>query len=176
MKRVRPMTKNITKKNTKWFVFCFSLLMIFIFSGCASKKNNTINTGTEAVIDVMLTCPNDELCPSNSIIGMGTEELDEENQDAIVSMEDVTQNWEKKVGSYFAQGKLESFLNNGPGLTYLLESQKDNVNIKVKNKQLKEKTDTTETVKVTAEKDGKEFEVTYVFTYDSDGLIKKVTE
>lgn len=170
------MIKNITKKNIKIVCVLFFVLMIFMFSGCASKKNDSINTGTDAVIDAMLTCPNDELCPSNYTIGMGTEELDEENQDAAVSMENVIKNWEEKVGSYFAQGKLESFLDNGPGLTYLLESQKDNIKVKVKDKQLKEKTDTTETVKVTAEKGGKEVEVTYIFTYDSDGLIKQVTE
>lgn len=68
------------------------------------------------------------------------------------------------------------FLNNGPGLTYLLESQKDNIQIKVKDKQLEEKNDTTETVKVTAEKDGEDFMVIYIFTFDSEGLIKTVTE
>ncbi|WP_138374055.1 MULTISPECIES: hypothetical protein [Oscillospiraceae] len=170
------MLKNITKKNIKLIVFCFSLLMVFMFNGCTSKKNDTISKGTEAVIDTMLTCPNDELCPSNSIIGMGTEGLGEENQDNTASMENVLKNWEKKVGSYFAQGKLESFLNNGPGLSYLLESNNDNIQIKVTDKQLIDKTDTTETVKVTAEKEGKKFEVTYIFTFDSDGLIKRVTE
>ena len=62
------MPKNITKKNIKLIVFCFSLLMVFMFNGCTSKKNDTISKGTKAVIDAMLTCPNDELCPCNSII------------------------------------------------------------------------------------------------------------
>lgn len=150
--------------------------MVCILGGCVSKSEDAVSNGVVAVIDTMLTCPNDELCPSISVIGMGTEEYYTENQDEIILMEDILPNWEEKVGNYFAKGKLEAFLNNTPGLTYLTEAQKENIQIKVIKKQLVEKTETTETVKVTAEKDGKEFDVSYVFAFDSDGLIIKVTE
>lgn len=150
--------------------------MTCILGGCVSKSEDIVSKSVETVIDTMLTCPNDELCPSISVIGMGTEEYYKENQEDIVSMEDILPNWEEKVGKYFAKGKLEVFLNNAPGLTYLAEAQKENIQIKVIKKQLVKKTETTETVKVTAEKDGKEFEVSYVFAFDSDGLITKVTE
>lgn len=119
------------------------------------KSEDTVSKSVETVIDTMLTCPNDELCPSISVIGMGTEEYYKENQEDIVSMEDILPNWEEKVGKYFAKGKLEVFLNNASGLTYLAEAQKENIQIKVIKKQLVKKTETTETVKVTAEKDGK---------------------
>ena len=164
------------KKYIKLLICIFSLLMACILGGCVSKNEDTVSKGVETVIDTMFTCPNDELCPSISVIGMGTEEYYKENQDDIVLVEDILPNWEEKVGNYFAKDKLEAFLNNAPGLTYLLEAQKENIQIKVIRKQLIEKTETTETVKVTAQKDGKEFEVSYDFAFDPDGLITKVTE
>lgn len=164
------------KKYIKMLIYVFSLSMACIFGGCVSKSEDAVSKGVETVIDTMLTCPNDELCPSISVIGMGTEEYYKENQDNIVLIEDILPNWEEKVGNYFAKGKLEAFLNNSPGLTYLTDAQNENIQIKVIKKQLVEKTEMTETVKVTAEKEGKEFEVTYVFVFDSDGLITKVTE
>lgn len=167
---------NINKRNIKLLICVFSLLMFCTFEGCVSKNEDTVSKAAETVIDTMLTCPNDELCPGISVIGMGAEEYYKEKQDDIVLIEDILPNWEEKVGNYFAEGKLEAFLNNASGLTYLSEAQKDNIVIKVIKKQFVEKTETTETVKVIAEKDGKEFEVSYVFTFDSDGLITKVTE
>ncbi len=164
------------KKYLKLLICIFSLLMACILGGCGSKNEDTVSKGVETVIDTMLTCPNNELCPSISVIGMGTEEYYKENQDDIVLVEDILPNWEEKVGNYFAKDKLEAFLNNAPGLTYLLEAQKENIQIKVIRKQLIEKTETTETVKVTAQKDGKEFEVSYDFAFDPDGLITKVAE
>lgn len=155
------------KKYIKILIYVFFLLMACILGGCVSKSEDAVSNGVEAVVDTMLTCPNDELCPSISVIGMGTEEYYTENQDEIILMEDILPNWEEKVGNYFAKGKLEAFLNNTSGLTYLTEAQKENIEIKVIKKQLVEKTETTETVKVTAEKDGKEFDVSYVFAFDS---------
>ncbi len=105
--------------------------MACILGGCVSKSEDAVCNGVEAVIDTMLTCPNDELCPSISVIGMGTEEYYTENQDEIILMEDILPNWEEIVGNYFAKGKLEAFLNNVPGLTYLTEAQKENIEIKV---------------------------------------------
>lgn len=164
------------KKYIKLLICIFSLLMACILGGCVSKNEDTVSKGVETVIDTMFTCPNDELCPSISVIGMGTEEYYKETQNDIVLVEDILPNWEEKIGNYFAKDKLEAFLNNAPGLTYLLEAQKENIQIKVIRKQLIEKTETTETVKVTVQKDGKEFEVSYDFAFDPDGLITKVNE
>ncbi len=164
------------KERTIAKICAFSVLMVCIFGGCVSKSEDDVSKGVETVIDTMLTCPNDALCPDISVIGMGTEEYNKDNQDNLILTEDILPNWEEKAGNYFAEGKLKAFLNNGPGLTYLAQAQYENIQIQVVKKQLVEKTETTETVKVTAVKAGEEFEVSYVFTFDSDGLITKVTE
>ena len=62
------------KKYLKLLICIFSLLMACILGGCGSKNEDTVSKGVETVIDTMLTCPNNELCSSISVIGMGTEE------------------------------------------------------------------------------------------------------
>lgn len=163
------MTKKATNKT------CFILLFLFILlTGCSTKKasESAVSPEAEAVLNAMFTAPNDDLysLDSSTVIG---ENSTADSENASVNSEKILENWNKLVGKYFENNRLEYFVSTY-GQTYLSEAAYNNTKITVKDISLDSKTDDSETVLVTFKINKEEMVEKIYFSYDQDGLIKDV--
>ena len=134
---------------------------------------NQVSTGPKKVIQAMMTCPNDDLFTEDmvSVIGEGVTPDPEKLQEAMEDWDDAREEWEEEVGKYFAQGCLDSFLNDSVATSYLVKG----VPVKVEKMELlerqKEDSFGSEKVQVTVNVDGVQETVTLDFSLDGDGKI-----
>lgn len=153
------------------------LVLVLLLTSCTKAKsdNKTVSKEAKKIIDVMMTCPNLELfAPSNvTMIGEGVEISEGEQEKTAKRSREIYENWEKEIGSYFEEGKLEKFYGEGATM-YLAEAAQENIEINVEEVSLQEKSELTEKVQVTLLKGKQKEEVVLVFKYDSEGLISDV--
>ncbi|MDO4313750.1 MAG: hypothetical protein Q4C52_11770 [Eubacteriales bacterium] len=157
----------------------YLLVLIVILSclGCSAKEpkeeDMSVSTSAEKVIEAMMSCPNAELYNSKAVemIGDGITEAD--NEAAKEEQARLKNNWKVLVGDYFEEGTFEDFLGI-TATTFLTEADMTGEIISVESIELVEKHEYTELVKVNLKRDDKEEQVTILFTYDSEGKIKKV--
>ena len=161
----------MTKKAAPKIYFILLLLFIML-TGCSDKKASESAVSPEAVITAMFTAPNEELYSpdASNVIGENT---DANSDDAFANSEKILENWNKLVGKYFENDRLEYFVSTY-GQTYLSEAAVNNTKIAVKDISLDSKTDDSETVLVTFLVDKEEVVEKIYFSYDQDGLIKDV--
>lgn len=164
------MMKMISSVKKCTLLLVFALLLV----SCA-PNNKTVSKEAEKVIDAMMTCPNPELydADNHSVIGEGVEVSDEKREQIAKRDTEIFKNWEKAVGEYFDDTGLENFYGKA-AMMYLAEAKQDDIEIKVKDKALLEKSELTEKVRVTLLKGESEKEVIVEFQYDADGRISDV--
>ena len=160
----------MTKKAAPKIYFILLLLFIML-TGCSDKKASESAVSPEAEA-VMFTAPNEELYSpdASNVIGENT---DANSDDAFANSEKILENWNKLVGKYFENDRLEYFVSTY-GHTFLSEAAVNNTKIAVKDISLDSKTDDSETVLVTFLVDKEEVVEKIYFSYDQDGLIKDV--
>ncbi|MDY5846480.1 MAG: hypothetical protein SPJ92_08135 [Bariatricus sp.] len=145
-----------------------TLSMILLLSGC-SAKDDKVSDAAEGVVKAMFTAPNPELYDPDAVTVIG-EGQDEGNAAENKKIED---NWEVLVGKYFEEGRLEYFISTY-GLQYLTDAALENKEISVKEIELVNKTDTSETVLIKYLDGATEKEEKIYFQYDQEGLIRDV--
>lgn len=148
----------------------FLLLLLSIIPGCSKEDDNTVSEAAEKVVDAMFTAPNSKLFTSETatVIGEGISEKEQSEQ-----KEEIEKNWEDLLGKYFEMGRLEYFISTY-GQQFLFEADSEEKEIYVKEIELVDQTDTSETVLVKYMDGEKEKEEKIYFQYDQDGLIRDV--
>lgn len=148
----------------------FLLLLLSIIPGCSKGDDNTVSEAAEKVVDAMFTAPNPKLFTSETatVIGEGISEKEQSEQ-----KEEIEKNWEDLLGKYFEMGRLEYFISTY-GQQFLFEADSEEKEIYVKEIELVDQTDTSETVLVKYMDGEKEKEEKIYFQYDQDGLIRDV--
>ena len=146
------------------------LLSLSIIPGCSQGDDNTVSEAAEKVVDAMFTAPNPKLFTSETatVIGEGISEKEQSEQ-----KEEIEKNWEDLLGKYFEMGRLEYFISTY-GQQFLFEADSEEKEIYVKEIELVDQTDTSETVLVKYMDGEKEKEEKIYFQYDQDGLIRDV--
>lgn len=146
------------------------LLSLSIIPGCSKGDDNTVSEAAEKVVDAMFTAPNPKLFTSETatVIGEGISEKEQSEQ-----KEEIEKNWEDLLGKYFEMGRLEYFISTY-GQQFLFEADSEEKEIYVKEIELVDQTDTSETVLVKYMDGEKEKEEKIYFQYDQDGLIRDV--
>ena len=146
------------------------LLSLSIIPGCSKGDDNTVSEAAEKVVDAMFTAPNPKLFTSETatVIGEGISEKEQSEQ-----KEEIEKNWEDLLGKYFEMGRLEYFISTY-GQQFLFEADSEEKEIYVKEIELVDQTDTSETVLVKYMDGEKEKEEKIYFQYDQGGLIRDV--
>ncbi len=142
----------------------------------AVEKEDQVSEDVQAVIEVMMTAPNEELLFAPSVIGEGTDGSEENEEEVRKQNKETREKWEEKIGTCFSEDKLTRFLESGPAFKYLLEAAEDGSEIRPEEMILEKRSDYTERVRVQYRKDGETKETMLVFTRDSDGKIAEVAE
>ena len=164
-------------KAKKTFGFLIITLTAAIFlSACSSssKGNNSVSTAAEKIIQTIGNCPNEEYYSTADItaIGEGTDSGSESSESEPV---DTYQNLKDTLGEYFTDTAFDAFYSQGIADKYFSDAFMNNYEISVQDVELVEKKDNSETVKVTFKKGSAEDTETFLFTYDDNGLVTKIT-
>ena len=135
------------KSAKKFILFCYFCLLCLLVAQTKKASESAVSPEAEAVITAMFTAPNEELYSpdASNVIGENT---DANSDDAFANSEKILENWNKLVGKYFENDRLEYFVSTY-GQTYLSEAAVNNTKIAVKDISLDSKTDDSETVLVT---------------------------
>ena len=157
------------------YVLLFAAAFMLVACRTDKSDDHTPSKKAEQIIYAMMSCPNSELYePSSvSVIGENTEDQAGSEDDYNISGK-MYQNWEKKIGECFSEQGLQDFLTTGPAFNYFIEADQRNVEIKVKDMELLERSELTEKTKVILQKGDEEETVVLVFRYDSNGNVSEV--
>ncbi|MGN1193630.1 MAG: hypothetical protein ACI4S0_13255 [Dorea sp.] len=166
------------KKMLRTIVVIGMLLTVLTLAACSSKKEEEQGVSEEAqkIIQAIMNCPNSELYDSSLayVIGDDVEEAQAQEEEMKEKREEIQENWEAEVGDCFAEGALDTFLDQGMATMYFAEAEQENLTYQVQEIELKKKGEVNETVQVSLLKGDKEETVTLVFTHDSEGFITEV--
>ena len=164
-------------KTKKLFSFLIiTLTATFFLSACksSSENDNSVSTAAEKIIQTIGNCPNEEYYSTTDItaIGEGTDSSSESSETEPI---DTYQNLKDTLGEYFTDTAFDAFYSQGIADKYFSDAFMNNYEISVQDIELVEKKDNSETVKVTFNKGSAEDTDTFLFTYDDDGLVTKIT-
>lgn len=165
-------------KIKKLFSFLIISLTAAIFlSACSSssENDNSVSTATEKIIQAIGNCPNEEYYSTADItaIGEGADSSSENSEET--EPVDTYQNLKDTLGEYFTDTAFDTFYSQGIADKYFSDAFMNNYEISVQDIELVEKKDNSETVKVTFKKGSTEDTDTFLFTYDDNGLVTKIT-
>lgn len=163
-------------KHKKLSFLIITLTTVIFLSACkSSENNNSVSTAAEKIIQTIGNCPNEEYYSTTDItaIGEGTDSSSENSEET--EPVDTYQNLKDTLGEYFTDTAFDAFYSQGIADKYFSDAFMNNYEISVQDIELVEKKDNSETVKVTFKKGSTEDTDTFLFTYDDDGLVTKIT-
>lgn len=165
-------------KNKKSLLYIIGILLLIILILCVKKPlnlENDVGENAKKVIQAMFTGPDQNLYNKDymNVVGEGID-ISQEKDEKAEALRFIKENWQDEVGECFSEGTLDQFIESGPALQYLIESETRKTKISIEEINLKQKEASTEVVSVTFLVGEEKRKADVFFRYDSEGLIEEV--